>query len=288
MPVDRKVRPGARDRSDEKARAVPPPTSCAWAPCCAFSEHSCARLIGATQADPVVSVSSSVRGAGACTGGGNRPSGATEAAATMPAASTAAAAIGRWPVHRQMLPATACSSSIGVAPTSPAEPCRREKSAITNPGVQNPHCVACPDAIHDCTAAPATPRLTPSTVVTTNPSAAASGSRHDATGRGWLPSGSETTTVQEPHAPTSQPSFTPTQRSESRSQRASVVSAAGSTPWAPLRTVRHAPFRQIWIASPAAVLAAIVALVVMSSDLGTSARHIIIIIILLLPCTRAI
>jgi hypothetical protein len=249
--VARKSLPGVRDRSAENASAVAPPTSWADSPCSALRLQRCARSVGAIHPERLPT-RLNTRGVGsfpAVASGGRGVGGAgvvPVVAAIAAAAAVAAWAMGRWPVHLQRLPATARSSSIGVAGACPGES-RRAYSAMTTPGVQKPHCVAWPVAMHSCTARPASVRAAPSTVVTQRPSTLASGVRHATTGRRWLPSGSEITTVQEPQAPTSQPSFRPTQRSASLSQLASVVS--GSPP----ATVRGTPLS--WMCSTPSGLA---------------------------------
>jgi hypothetical protein len=102
--------------------------------------------------------------------------------------------------HRQTFPA---SSAAILASSGLLVLLSRAAVAVSQPGVQYPHCMAPISSQACCTGCRIPSSAKPSTVVTRWPATSAAGVMHDVTARRPI------NTVQAPHAPSPQPSFGP-------------------------------------------------------------------------------
>jgi len=146
--------------------------------------------------------------------------------ASFTAASMIAAMIFRYPVHRQSTPPIASMTSFSCGARFLSS---KAVAATSIPGVHAPHCAAPWVRNACCNLEPTFVSASPSTVVTSHPSACPVATRHAQTGS---PSSS---TVQAPQSPASHPTLVPVSPSSSRSTRESRCTGE-------LETVTARPF----------------------------------------------
>ena len=131
--------------------------------------------------------------------------------------------------HRQTFPA---SSAAILASSGRETRLSSAAVAVSQPGVQYPHCIAPVSSQACCTGCSRPSSASPSTVVIRWPATSAAGVEHAVTARRPI------STVQAPHAPSPQPSFGPVMPRSSRSTSSRLRPPSATTcRWTPLTVI---------------------------------------------------